>query len=326
MQTIAIVVICGGVMFFYYIITTKKAISLIVPGSILILARIVTLISNLTYAPLEVNMEYKFLSGTRFAASFIGLAIGLAFVLGRVGIYALVIRDLATALTLFAVVWNRVRPNFTPDFSRSALSKVFRFSLGVWGLNVLERGAKRLDYVLVGVVLGKTSLGIYFMVRGLIEGVLAFLIRPIQTVLYAYYCRLKRSRVIFIKTVQYGSLFGLAFAILSVGLVTPLCKSLISIVLGKEWLTGGSLLPGLIFYAWAILWFENLKVMVMSDDLHRFAIIGRITQIASLAILTIPMTQHWGFSGAGAAAGISAMMLTTTSVMIFLRRLRRAPN
>ena len=93
--------------------------------------------------------------------------------------------------------------------------------------------------------------------------------------------------MLFNKLIKYGNIFIMILAVIS-GLFAILTgKSIIFFILGDEWISGSILLPGFMVYLWAILWFENIKVMAMSEDLHRIAMLGRIFQIAVLAIFMI---------------------------------------
>jgi len=315
-------IICGIIYLGYYLVAPQQATVLFIPYMLMIFSKILCIFSTIIYAPLESKLHYRFLSGARLVSTIFGLGIASLFVFSKPGVYCFVARDLAIATALLCITWISVRPNLKPEFSRQALYPVWRFSLRVWGLNLLEKGALRLDYALVGLALGRDSLGIYFQIRAIMEGILAFCLKPIQTVMYAFYCNHVSPKLLFNRFVKYGNLLMLISAIFFSLLIIPFSKSLIIFILGDEWIRGFTLLPGFMFYLWAILWFENIKVMAMSKDLHHLVMWGRIFQITALIVLLIPTIKLWGFAGAGTVVGMSAGVLAGLSATMFQRRLQ----
>jgi O-antigen/teichoic acid export membrane protein len=320
-QALMILIIAGVLFIGYYSLAPEQAIILLSPGLFLVCTRIFFHFSTLVYAPIEGDLQYKFLTSMRLIATLSGLLVAVIVLLNGGGIYTLVVRHFVTSLLLLILVWYRVRPDFSPDFSSAAIKPVWKFSIGIWGHNILENGALRLDYALVGVILGMDALGIYYQVRAIIEGVLNFLVSPIHSIIYSFYCRYTQRISLFKRLIKQTLLLVLPLATISILIMILSGKPLISLILGEKWISGGSLLPGLMLYAWSILWYENIKIMAISENCHYSILWSRVLQIITLALLVVPLTNKFEFIGTGAATGLAALLLASYSTVLLSRRL-----
>ena len=309
--------------FFFHFHQTERA-SLFIPGIILLISRIIGQLAILIYAPIETDLNYRFLSISRLLSTTIGMVISVLLVLFNFGLLSLATRELLISTTLIVVVWIKSKPTMVPIFSIKEISKVIKFSTGIWLLNILERTSKRIDYFIIGIFLGRNALGIYFQIRGIIESILGFLVKPVQTVLYSSICQHPNIKFFFkakIKNFLIAFTFLTIFSSISLNF---LGESIVDLLLGKEWISGSFLLPGFTFYLCAIFLFENIKVVMISNGYHHLPIIGRIFQILFLVILTAPLTKYFGLIGSGYASGISAIaLLSSTFYLCFHNSFKR---
>jgi len=318
-QSVAFFVSAGVIFALHYLLGFEGTYFYLV-GTILIVGRALGLFASLGWSPVEADLQYRALSTARSIAALVAIGSAIAFVLAGAGIAGLAVRDIVYPLVLLVALrlycWRR----FVPNFARDAIMPVWGFSRGVWTLNVLERSAIRLDYALVGSALGVEILGIYFQVRALMEGVLSFIATPIQTVLYAFYCRTqvlletaRRNVLRWAAAVSIGALLSIAI------ILVPFGEKLLTSVLGSEWAEGANLLGGFAVYFWAMIYFENLKSLAMAQALHAKAMWGRVAQILIVGVFMVPLIKLMGLAGAGLVAGLAAIALVVTATITVFR-------
>jgi O-antigen/teichoic acid export membrane protein len=212
------------------------------------------------------------------------------------------------------------RPEIRPTLASRPWRVIWKFSSRMWGLNALERVAIRLDYAVIGWVLGTETMGVYYACRGVIEGILGFLTNPVQTVLYVFYCKLPRRDAVIdiVRRYSVGAFF--LTAVLAAAFFALPYPGAMGLLLGPDYGSGNQLIPGLVFYGAAIIWFENVKVLAMAESLHGLATIGRLTQIA---IVTVPLTSLLGLLGAGFSTGLCGLALAVVSTFMITRARRQ---
>lgn len=322
-QAFVLIVASGCVYFVYHLQSPTVATGLLYPAGLVLSSIVVSLFSYLIAAPIAAMHGYRYLSVVRLASMLAGVGSGLTLASLDAAIYALAARDLVCAAAMLLLVWIRSPAHATWNASRPGLTHLMRFARGMWGLNILERLALRLDYMLVAILLGKELLGMYFVVRGLVEGLLGFLVNPIQTVLYAHYCRMRHEAQLHwgsdgrISAVYWGACILLAV------LSYFFAPYTISMLLGEPYRTAYVIMPGLVVYCGGILLYETLKVMAMSQSRHSKLIMARISQIVVVSITIYPLTQSFGLFGASLATAAGATALAAVA-WIRTMRLRSA--
>ena len=308
------------ILFCYLIFCFFRSISIHDPlffyGLVYVLSRIIGLHTTLAYAPLEGDLNYKYISIYRLLSVTIGISVSVSLALYHPGIYTLIIRDILIATIMFFLIKNKCPLTFTFTSSIPDLKFVWHFCRPIWALNLLERGALRGNYAITAMALGMNDFGIYFQVRNLFEGLLGFIIQPIQTVIYSFFCKENLSilnyRKIIIKT--YPVFFIIMVLIAYATIATSFGSVVVEFVLGDKWKTGGEMIGWLSIYILSIILFEFSKVFAIASDNRRPAIIGRITQIIFLAIFIIPIINGYGLIGAAfvtATGGIMLLMITS---------------
>jgi O-antigen/teichoic acid export membrane protein len=218
---------------------------------------------------------------------------------------------LVFALTFFIIIAVYTKPKIKFIFSKTAFKGLWLFAVKVFGLNLLERVALRLDYVLVRYFLGEVGMGIYFSLRGIVEGLLGFLVYPIQTVLFAYYSKMQQTdnKQLFF-TINKVFRNSLIFVILIGFLLTSLdLSAFIQLLFGEKFISGNVLIGGLFLYFFSILWFENLKVFAVANNQGNKVIVARIIQVGVIVLLSTSFTYYWQLKGAGIATGLASLIL-----------------
>jgi O-antigen/teichoic acid export membrane protein len=283
-------------------------------------ATVVSLWVYLLSVPFESGLHYGGLVQVRIVALIVSTMAGVIAAQAGYGVHALIMRDLLSALLSLWLIRRRSPMLLTWKTWRAGLPDLIHFVRGLWPLNVLERLAFRLDYAAVGWLFDLETLGIYFAVRGMVEGAIGFLLSPIQTVLYAYYCRLADINGV-VETILRKdrlALTGLGTIALMIVLQAG-GDHIVAATLGHRYEGGQVLLGGLALYAVSVTWFEHLKVLAMSQGNHHSMAIARIIQLGLSLCLIYPLVRLFGLTGAGLSAGLAAAAMATTSTWILTR-------
>jgi len=294
---------------------SMEPMGILLPGVLLVVARILNNYSTLFYAPLESGLAYTYLAWVRIAALALSTSTAIALAVSGGGVYALVVRDFLSSLVILLMVLRRTRPPLTLTNNKGAIGRILKYCLGVWLLNVLERAALRIDYAMVGTTLGRDSLGVYYQIRALIEGCTGFLVAPVQTVGFSFYNQVEEKTEIIRKTIQTRRTYLLTAA-LGAGVTLLISKPLVGALLGEKWIEGHVLLPSLVLYGMAILWYENIKVISMAIERQFATARARVVQIGILILLYPVLLPKGGMAMAGvvtAGASIALAVIATTT-------------
>ena len=305
----SIMVIIAGALTYAILYTYNSAAAsqLLFPSALLMTALIISFWMYLLAAPFEAGMNYQFLVKVRLLAVVVSVILGFIAVVQGLDIYALIVRDVVFTVVTLALIGMYSPLPLKWHGWRNGFGRLWSFSSTLWQLNALEKLALRLDYALVGMFLGKESLGVYFAIRGLVEGGLGFVVSPVQTVIYAFYCRAQNISSIVNMALENG-LPCLGYGTLAAVIISfILGPTFISLLLGDNYSDGSYLLTGLSAYALGVVWFENLKVLAMSRNSHRAMLLSRVFQIVISIVLIYPLIQVASLTGAGISAGISAL-------------------
>lgn len=319
-----LLVLSSSLVYALYFYQTQDSHNVLFPGAMVLGSLILSLYFNLYSAPIAAAMDYKLLSRARLLSTVFGVILGVVSALNDLGLYALVIRDISSAIVMYGIIRMASPMRAKLYFERSSFAKLFAFSRSMWALNLMERVILRLDYALVGIMFGKEMLGVYFVIRGMLEGVLGFLLQPIQTVLYAHYCNTVNSNKRHALD-KFGLTYWTLIVIASIAswFIAP---AVISYLLGNEYKIGATVIPGLVIYAGAVLWFENIKVLSMAMDLHHGMLYSRAIQASILLGMFYPLISNAGILGAGLVTAIAAVALAVSATLLMNAKNKRVAH
>ena len=308
------------ILFCYFIFCFFRSISIQDPlffyGLVYVLSKIIGLYTTLAYAPLEGSLNYKYISIYRLLSVTVGVSVGICLALYHPGIYTLITRDILIAAIMFFLIKSKCPLTFTFTSSIPNLKFVWQFCRPIWALSLLERGALRGNYAITAMALGRNDFGIYFQVRNLFEGLLGFIVQPIQTVIYAYFCKknisISNYKSLIIKTYP---IFCVSMLLITyITITTSFGSFVVESVLGDKWKAGGEMVGWLTIYILSTILFEFSKVYAIASDNKRPALIGRLAQLFFLAVFIIPIIKNYGLVGSAfvtAAGGIILFSITT---------------
>ncbi|PWT74113.1 MAG: hypothetical protein C5B60_07205 [Chloroflexi bacterium] len=303
-----------------YWVSNQHVANLLLPGIGMLASAVMSLWMYLLAVPFEAGLDYRSLVYIRIVALMVSIVTGVLAVEAGFGLYALVIRDLVFSLASLIILRSKSPFPLIWEGWREGISPLFRFARGLWPLNILERLVLRLDYAMVGLLFDIETLGIYFAVRGIVEGALGFTLSPIQTVLYAYYCRLPNINVVSITILRKDLLLLVGLATTAVIAVLHVTGDwIVATTLGIQYSRGYVLLDGLVLYAVSVAWFEHIKVLTMSQDNHHSMMLARMVQLMLSVALVFPLVRYLGLMGAGLSAGIAAAAMAGLSMWILAK-------
>jgi O-antigen/teichoic acid export membrane protein len=319
---IAAIVLCALTVFWA---SGEWESTVVASAVVLLIARLVGLFTFVADADYRARLLYRPIAVAQALAAVVATAVGVLALYAGAGVLSMAIRDVTSSLLVFGFFLLRYEHSWRFSSSQRAYSVLWHFTKSLWTLNVLERLALRLDYLLVGYALGRESLGVYYAVRGLVEGALGFALNPVQTVLYSFYCRLTEVRVFVAKLNKYTiPLLALALGLIVLAYFRPPTFGVL-MVLGDDYVEGAYMLPGLLMYATALLWFENSKVVAMAAGVHGQMVLARLWQVGVLLVITLPMARLWHLLGATLATGVGAFVLATLASVTLARVLSGQP-
>lgn len=312
-QSCLLLVVGSVIGLYMYWQDEETSLGSILPIFLLLLCLVLSFWVYLLSVPFEASMKYEVLVKVRIISSIGGIIAGLAAAQAGQGIYALIMRDLVFSVSSVGLLRMYSPLPFVLHEWRKGMESLLAFTRGLWGLNAMEKVALRIDYALVGFLIGKDELGIYYTIRGLVEGLIGFVVSPIQTVVYSFYCRLHDVSELVNHLLDKGIIMAFVGAALTIPSIFVLGPSIVSVLLGEAYGDGNNLLPGFVLYAFGLIWFENIKTLAVSQNLHHSMQLARLTQLVISLALIFPFVRLFGLGGAGTSAGIASICMAIVS-------------
>jgi O-antigen/teichoic acid export membrane protein len=316
LQSVSLVLVSYAAWFAYSLLDHHDAARLLVPATWLLIARLLGLYGAVALTPLEVKLEHTKVSKIRAVAAIVSSAVGVLAATFEQSVLPFVYRELTSACICLIAAAILTGHSFRLTASKDAFEAVWRYSKRMWILNVLERAALRIEYLLVASLLGRDILGSYFALRSLVEGVLGLLVVPVQTVVFGYYCRSNIKNHVS-PILNYGAPFVLGVAVLGFAASIVAGPTLLVGILGAEYQVATPAIAGLVFYSVCVLWYENVKVLSLSLDRHILGVSGRLMQLLVLVIGMPLMAAAWGLHGIGNSLALAGFALAVVPTLLF---------
>jgi O-antigen/teichoic acid export membrane protein len=316
LQSIVVVVISFVSFYVYYIISPDGANHVFLIALAVLGSAITTLISTLFAASLIINKDFRYLNYVRLGSTILGVISALIMIDSNLGAISLGVRDLLFSLVTLYFILRKYKANYRIELSFRGLtfSKVWGFSFKYWKLHSIGRIFQRIDYALIAILFSKEILGIYYVIRSFTEGVLGFLLVPVQTVLFGYLSKKKSLAVSVIKKQFY--FFWRYIILLSIIIILSYFISPhILHYLGEEYIGGEVLIMPFVLFSGMMFLFEIIKVVSMSLNLHNAMIRARVFQLFCYLVLVYPAVAIWGLIGS-----VLSLNIATTLLVIFAKK------
>jgi O-antigen/teichoic acid export membrane protein len=276
-----------------------------------------TLAANLLLAPLAVALDYWKISIVRLVAIVLAAVVAVAWAWWEPAPSAtpLVAREVCSGGLLLALAFAFTRlPRWTGWPGSAAVRSTLKFSHDLWALNTLEKCVQRVEYLALGLTVSTTSVGVYFAIRSIFDGIYGVVSAPIQTVLFAYLCRDGRTNRLIDFLTAPRSLRILVPGGFGVALVGALSTQLFPLLLGPRYSAPWQLSAAFATLVAGLLLFELIKVAMMAMGRHRDLLPARGVQLLVLAVGVQALAQWAGLPGAAVGAMLATMALITTSI------------
>lgn len=162
-------------------------------------------------AQLSKSMNFKKLAFIDNTSNIMAGVIAFAMALYGAGVWALVFNSVATVFFAMPLFFNATgwKPEFVME--KKAFQEVFGFGAYATGSNVLNYLYNNLDYLLIGKLLGASSLGIYTLAFVLTDTFRSRLMSVINSVMYPLYGKRQNDfeslKKYYLKVVLFNCLF-----------------------------------------------------------------------------------------------------------------------
>jgi PST family polysaccharide transporter len=107
------------------------------------------------------RLEFKLVAQVEVVATAFGFAISIGAAFAGWGVYALALGPIAQNLATSAALWTICRWRPRGFISRASIPRIWRFSGGLLGFNVVNYWSRNADNLLIGKFSGPTTLGYY---------------------------------------------------------------------------------------------------------------------------------------------------------------------
>lgn len=199
---------------------------------------------------LQRDLDFRRKMAPDVGNSLIKAVVSIALAFAGLGVWALVIGQVAGTLVSVVLAWwvVRWRPKLRVDWSLS--KELMAYGLPLFLVDVIYVVTGNIDYLIVGRVLGATALGIYTLAYRLPEILVLGVVAVLSRALFPAFSRARESpdalRRGFLDSVRYVVIF-----------TTPLCvgmfitaEPLVMVALGPEWAEVVPILRVLAVFAW----------------------------------------------------------------------------
>lgn len=231
-------------------------------------------------------------------------------------VWGMLLAELTSLLLSYAM--HPWRPRFAVD--RTRLRQMWRFGRWITGLSMLEFLLTTGDSILVGRLLGATSLGLYQMSTRLSSLPVTELTSVIGMASFPAFCRIQldivRLREAFLKTIDLTSVLVIPM----MGCLLLFSDDLVRLFMQKSWLPMASTLR--IMAIFGLFRTVSLGSLFHALGKPHYLTAFMTVRIALLAIIFYPLTQAYGLDGMAWAVGLSGMALLVPGYLCLMRLLQ----
>ena len=185
------------------------------------------------YALAQKQLNFRARTVAEFADATLRGLVGIVLALAGFGAWSLIIGYLVGTVTRDIAIWAQIpwRPRLRPK--RAHLRPLIRFGGTLSAVDIISSLISNLDYVLIGRVLGSTSLGLYTLGFRLPELLISNLSNVAGDVLFPAFSAIDRASIgrAFLISLRYTAMIALPLAIALAILAEPLILT----AFGDQW-------------------------------------------------------------------------------------------
>jgi O-antigen/teichoic acid export membrane protein len=266
------------------------------------------------------EMEFRNLEIPAMAASLVGAVAGITIALADYGAWAIIGQQVTEAVIWTALLWRLSpwRPSLT--FSTASIRRLGAFAGNVFGENVVAQAHGALSSLLIGRVLGPTSLGIYTLGTSVIMMPFTRIAAPLQQVFFPAFSRVREDRERLADMwIRVSRLVGLISIPSLVGLVV-VAPDFVEVVLGPQW---SRATPVIQILAWVglVVSLQTLNGEVLLA-LDRAGTLFRFTTFAvAVSLGALVLGLNWGIVGVATSVLVASLLVEFLRAQITTRAL-----
>jgi O-antigen/teichoic acid export membrane protein len=269
--------------------------------------------SSVSRVLMQRRMDFKNPTLGNITDHFVSATTAVVLALMGCGVWSLVGGHLLGTLagTIMLVSKSGWRPRLC--YRHSAMKDLYAFGAGIFVKNLLIYGADKIDYFIIGKVLGPAALGFYEKAFNLMDLAVKELSTKMSMMLFSAFSKIQddqqKIRKAYSKVIMTLSL--LCFPVFS-GLIL-VAPTFVTVVFGEKWLP--SALPLQILCIAGIFRMHLQVTSTIVNALGKVAVeIWRRT--AALVLLTIGcwLGSFWGITGVAVAVTVTTAILAVTMV------------
>jgi O-antigen/teichoic acid export membrane protein len=266
-------------------------------------------LSVIPLTKLRIDLDFKMLSLIRVMETFMTMLLTVILAYAGFGVYSFVIPPLVVSAVSLIVKYRltHIKILFNLHLKRWKYLTVN----SSWSLmhSVVQRIMDQTDNILLGILVSKTIVGIYYMAFSLSIQVIGFVANNLPQVLFPSLASItdsQRAKDMYRKSVTYLSVFGAAFAIWQ----GATAYWLVRVLLSAKWVQTTPLVEilsiGMAFRAIAWLWSTPFRVKGRFSDMAKQSFYSLLFMIA----LVTAGTLKWGVYGTAASVSLYYMIIS----------------
>lgn len=284
----------------------------------IVAGRILALFGSCLIADLERRFRYGRVSLIQVSNQLLAAGASIALAAAGAGVWALAARDIAVSVGMLAMgAWfSSWAPSwrFDPATARRLLS----FGTKMIGSRLGEMLFHRYDNLMVGIIAGTRSLGLYNQAYVLAEAGNRVYVPALAYVPMSLYSRLQGDVARTDKAFQL-IMFFLTRAIVPIAIVFALFpRELLTVLFGAAWAPAANMLRWLAAYALLLPVFEHVRTLLTANGALKLVLWTRAAQLC-VFLPAVPIAV-WLWGGVGAGAAVAVAMVIGTGAIFFAAR------
>lgn len=253
---------------------------------------------------LKFNYEFWF----RISIFTVDAVVAVVFVLFTHSVYSLVWGLISGALFEVVLSFVLMRPIPRLNLSKDYFKEIFHKGKWITAYGFFNYIAQNGDNLVVGKVMGATSLGIYAMAYNISTLPISEITDVVGKVVFPVYAKIvedkKRLMSAFVK-----STLAISLATTMIGLILFIFPGqIISIILGDKWLSAVPVLQILVIYGVLRAISGSASALFLGIEKQKYVTNMTFMRFAALAITIYPFIKMFGLIGAGYSALVSVLV------------------
>lgn len=269
-------------------------------------------------AELRRRLEFRSMAARGFVAAVLGSIAAIAAAIAGAGVWSLVVQSWTTSVASSVMLWLLLPWRPALKLPLREARELLPMGLSVTGLAVVNLGGRIVDRLIIGIVLGVSELGFYYVAQRIIQSVQTVLIQGLNGVALPAFSEANGDLV----RVRRGYLFAVHICtaatfpvFLGIALVA---ERLVTALFGPDWETAATVMQVLALGALpASLMFLNQPLLIAIGQPNRAL---RTAAIGTAMVVPFALAgSAWGLVGVSVAVSLRQLIMTTVWLVVIRR-------